>query len=85
MIQTILRQFFFRNAVESKPVLTRVLNPKECGVQERSPGKGCVEQSHPHKKKKFDRSLFEKFPNIKKKKSKKKILKLSETYAIFFF
>ena len=71
MIQTILRQFFFRNAVESKPVLTRVLNPKECGVQERSPGKGCVERSHRHKKKSLTTSLFEKFPNIRRKKNLK--------------
>ena len=39
-IQTILRHFFFRNAVEREPVPTRVLNPKEFGVKGRSPGRG---------------------------------------------
>ena len=34
--------FFFINAVELEHVLTMVFNPKECGIQWRSPGKGCV-------------------------------------------
>ena len=59
--------FYFRNTVERKPVQTRVLDPKECGVQGRNPSKGCMGQSHPHKKKSLTKFLFEKFPNIKKK------------------
>ena len=34
-------EIFYWNAVECKPVPTRVLNPKACGVQERNPGWGC--------------------------------------------
>ena len=67
-IQTILGQFFYINAVELEHVLTMVFNPKECGIQWRSPGKGCVGRSHPHEKKCLTTFLLEKFPNSYLKK-----------------
>ena len=60
-VQTILRKKVFASnkkkssdflliAVEHEPVPTRVLNPKSCGVQRRSPGGGCGGAKPPRKK-----------------------------------
>ena len=47
-------------AVEHEPVPTRVVNPKACGVQGRSPSGGCG-GAKPHVKKRFDEKMFENF------------------------
>ena len=62
---------FALNAVEREPIPTRVLYPKTCGVQGRSPGRGCGGSKPPRKKKvRKKKNLTKKKKKFKKKKKK---------------
>ena len=58
------------NTVEREPVPTRVLNPKECGVQGRSRPGGGVQGNKAPSAKKMEKKIRQ---------------KSSETYAQFIF